>query len=105
MEADVIHTIDSIRLADALERAAAQRIEVLVEANLGGEAAKAGVGEADLLPLLESLRSRSHLAVVGLMCIPPVEGRRAGAASPSFADGGIELQKPLESRSRTSPWG
>jgi PLP dependent protein len=75
-EADVIHTVDSIRLAAALDKAATKRIEVLIEIHLGGEETKSGTTEAELPALLESLRGSTHLTVVGLMCIPPPEDSR-----------------------------
>ncbi len=77
LEADVIHTLDSERLADALEKSASRTIDCLIEVHQGSEETKSGVPESEVVPLIEALRSRSHLAIVGLMCIPPPdEGRR-----------------------------
>ncbi len=81
VEAAVIHTLDSIRLADALEKVAALPIDVLLEVNQSGEPSKSGAPESEVVPLLEALRGRAHLRVVGLMCIPPPgEGHRWFAA-------------------------
>lgn len=76
VEADVIHTIDSIRIADALEKASVKKIEVLIEVNQSGEATKSGAREDEVLPIVEALGSRPHLSLVGLMCIPPPEESR-----------------------------
>lgn len=69
-----IHTVDRPSLAAALDKEAARAAlvqDVLVEVNLGGEAQKAGVAEADLPALLDEFAARPHLRCVGLMLIPP----------------------------------
>jgi hypothetical protein len=85
---DWIHSLDSLRLAEALQKAAAaagrEAIPVLVEVNLGGEASKAGVPEPDLLPLLRALAPLSRVRVEGLMAIPPFQ-EDPGAVRPHFA--------------------
>ena len=83
-----MHTLDSVKLADALEkRAAALGVvqPVLCEINVGEEPQKAGI-MADALPELEEhvLARCPHLEMQGLMCLPPVFD--AGeAARPYFA--------------------
>ena len=84
----LVHTLDSVKLADALEkRAAALGVvqPVLCEINVGEEPQKAGI-MADALPELEEhvLARCPHLEIQGLMCLPPVFD--AGeAARPYFA--------------------
>lgn len=71
---DLIHSLDSLRLAAALDRQGAslrKQVRVLVEVNLEGEPSKSGIIETDLLPLLQACRQFTHLAVEGLMAIPP----------------------------------
>jgi pyridoxal phosphate enzyme (YggS family) len=71
---ELIHSLDSVKLAAALDRhgaALGKQIRVLVEVNLGGEPSKTGVLEHDLLPLLHACRQFTHLAIEGLMAIPP----------------------------------
>jgi len=73
---DWIQTLDSLRLAEALQKAAEgagrEAVPVLVEVNLGGEASKAGLPEADLLPLLRRLAAVPRVRVEGLMALPPL---------------------------------
>ena len=74
--ADVIESVDRVRLADAIARAAerAGRVpRLLVQVNTGAEAQKSGValGEADSLIAL--CRARFGDRLEGLMCIPPAE--------------------------------
>lgn len=84
----LIHTLDSVKLADALERrlAVTGRLQpVLMEINIGGEPQKAGVmpEQAEALGA-HVLAACPHLVLRGLMCLPPVFD--AGeAARPYFA--------------------
>lgn len=71
---ELIHSLDSVKLATALDRHGAalqKQVRVLVEVNLGGEPSKAGTLEYDLLPLLQACRQFTHLSIEGLMAIPP----------------------------------
>lgn len=73
---ELIHGVDDRELAVELNRrAAAQEATqpVLVQANLAGEPTKAGAGEGELLPLVEEVSKLPHLALCGLMIIPPPE--------------------------------
>jgi pyridoxal phosphate enzyme (YggS family) len=71
-----VGSVDSLRLAERLNAAAAalgKKLRVLVEINIGGEEAKAGV-HATSLELEEVLLAAprlDHLEVQGLMTIPP----------------------------------
>jgi len=69
-----VHSLDSFRLAQKLEQAAAPRagrLPVLLEVNLGGEESKAGVGESEIIQLAEQISQLATLEVRGLMVIPP----------------------------------
>jgi len=73
---DVIETVDSARLADALAREMqrqGRRPRCLIQVNTGAEAQKSGVAAAEAPALLAQCRALG-LAVEGLMCIPPLEG-------------------------------
>ena len=66
-----IHSIDSVRLLDALEAAAAKRggaVSVLLEVNASGETTKHGFSQAEV-PALEGVIARlgRHVQVDGLM--------------------------------------
>ena len=70
----MIQSVDSLHLAEAIERqAAAQNLvmPVLLEVNIGGEASKSGVSPDELPALLEAADRLPHLRVDGLMTIPP----------------------------------
>ncbi len=79
----LIHSVDSVRLAEALARAQpSPRVHALVEVNLGGEASKTGVAPDGVAPILDAARGK--IEVDGLMTIPP-PGPTAEAARPYFA--------------------
>jgi hypothetical protein len=83
---DRIHSLDSIELALKLEHAAAEAgktLDVLVQADLAGEATKHGADEAHLFPLLEEVRGFRSIRAVGLMILPPL-GAAAEASRPYF---------------------
>jgi len=81
---DFIQSVDSLHLAEALERraqAAGRRLPVLLEVNVSGEASKSGFAAAGagaaaprevLLPAVERLLALPHLDVQGLMTIAPL---------------------------------
>jgi len=72
---DVIHTLDSIELAQRLERICEEEerpeLAVLAQVDLAGEETKAGISEKDLPQLVEFLQSCKYLRFKGLMILPP----------------------------------
>jgi len=71
---DVIHSLDSVRLAEELNRKAVQagrRLRVLIEINLSGEATKFGTDEERLFTLARRITELDHLSLDGLMTMPP----------------------------------
>ena len=71
---DFIHTIDTVDLAQRLDRIAGEegkRPVVLVQVDLAHEPTKDGADEADLPKIVEALGSAKNLDFRGLMTIPP----------------------------------
>ena len=71
---DVIHSLDSVHLAEELNRRAAQAdrvLQVLIEVNLAREASKFGTDEEKLFTLARKVRELDHLSLEGLMTMPP----------------------------------
>ncbi|MFW6023894.1 MAG: YggS family pyridoxal phosphate-dependent enzyme [Myxococcota bacterium] len=69
-----VETLDSERLAEALDRRAGQegtRMEVLLQVNLGGEAQKSGCEPDRLDALVARVRTLDALDLRGLMTVPP----------------------------------
>ncbi|CAN5417731.1 YggS family pyridoxal phosphate-dependent enzyme [soil metagenome] len=72
---DVIHTLDSVELAEKLERICIEEnratLSVFAQVDLANEAMKNGITEEDLPQLIEFLKTCTHLKLDGLMIIPP----------------------------------
>jgi pyridoxal phosphate enzyme (YggS family) len=85
---DVIHSLDSVELAERLERICIEEgraeLPVLIQVDLAGEATKSGVSETDLLDLVEYLKTCERLKFKGLMTLPPFSDD-AEATRPFFA--------------------
>lgn len=70
----MIHSVDSLRLAEAIEQEAAKKevvVSILIEVNVAEEESKFGVKTNEVLPLLEEISKMAHLRVMGLMTIAP----------------------------------
>ncbi|MDI9907887.1 MULTISPECIES: YggS family pyridoxal phosphate-dependent enzyme [Rhodococcus] len=76
-----IHSVDSARLADALDRAALGALSdgerkaplrVLIQVSLDGDPARGGVPTGELTPLAERIESAEGLEFAGLMAVPPL---------------------------------
>ncbi|HHV43242.1 MAG TPA: YggS family pyridoxal phosphate-dependent enzyme [Firmicutes bacterium] len=71
---DLIHSVDSLRLGEAIARRAARQgkvMPILVQVNISGEATKYGVAPEETLALVRALSGFVSLEVAGLMTICP----------------------------------
>jgi len=71
---DVVHSLDSIPLAEELNRRVGQGdrvIKVMIEVNLSKEATKFGTDEERLLDLAKRIQTLNRLSLEGLMTMPP----------------------------------
>ena len=71
---DMIESIDSPRLLEAVEAQAAKLDlvqDILLEINVGGEASKSGVAPENALELARLAAELPHVRLRGLMAIPP----------------------------------
>ena len=74
--AHFVHTVDSAALASELDKRVTkerphEKLPVLVEVNVGGEAQKHGCSVTDLGDILAAVDAAAALRVVGLMTMPP----------------------------------
>ena len=70
----LIHSVDSLRLAEAIEQEASKKnvvVDVLIEVNVAEEESKFGLTVDQVIPLLEQISAFSHIRVKGLMTIAP----------------------------------
>lgn len=73
---DVIETVDSVKLAEALRHEMDRQkrhLPCFIQVNTGDEEQKGGVTVKELPALLRFCRDQVSLNVEGLMCIPPVQ--------------------------------
>lgn len=71
---DLIHSVDRLDLAEAIQREAAQRSitqAVLIQVNIGAEATKHGATPDATPVLVAAIRSLPNVSLLGLMAIPP----------------------------------
>jgi pyridoxal phosphate enzyme (YggS family) len=71
----LIHSVDSLRLAEEIQVAAAKReepMEVLVQVNVSGEKSKHGVAPAAASHLVEQMDTMMSIRPRGLMCMAPL---------------------------------
>ncbi len=72
--ADLVHSVDSVRLARVLSRHAAElgkTLPVLLEINVAGEESKHGLSPAELPAILEEVVGLANLEWRGLMTVAP----------------------------------
>ncbi len=72
----LIHSVDSLRLARSIGETAESRnekVRVLLEVNVSGEASKDGYSPEGLLQELDELRQVSGIDPVGLMTMAPID--------------------------------
>ena len=73
-KADLIHSVDSIRLAHMIEQESSKKdiiCDVLIQINIAKEDTKDGVSTDELIPLFMELIRLPHIRVRGLMAIAP----------------------------------
>jgi len=84
---DFVHTADTAALVERLERLCAEggrdRLDVLVQIDLAGEAARSGAREEELPALAAAFGACERVRCAGLMTLPPFF-EDAGRARPYF---------------------
>jgi pyridoxal phosphate enzyme (YggS family) len=71
---DLIHSVDSFKLAKELDRrarAVGKVQKVLVQVNISGEATKSGIETEQAVALVRQMARLDNLAICGLMTMPP----------------------------------
>lgn len=71
---DLIHSVDSLRLAETIEKEAAKRdlvANVLLEVNVAKEESKFGLMPEEVFEFIDNIAGFSHIQVKGLMTIAP----------------------------------
>lgn len=72
---EMIESVDSVRLAEEISKQAAnigKTMEILIEVNIGGEAAKSGFAPDDTENAVREISALTNISVKGLMTVPPI---------------------------------
>ncbi len=69
---DLIHSVDSIRLAEILNRCTPKPLPILLQVNVSGEATKKGFSIDEVIPAAQQIFKLPNLQVKGLMTIAPL---------------------------------
>ena len=73
-KAELIHSVDSLKLAETIEKEAAKHdliADILVEVNVAEEESKFGMNMEEVIPFVEKVSAFPHVRVRGLMTIAP----------------------------------
>jgi pyridoxal phosphate enzyme (YggS family) len=74
--ADVVESVDSVRLAEALARAALDRtepLEALVQVSIDGDPSRGGAAGDDIWRVSDSIAGSASLRLGGVMAVAPVD--------------------------------
>ena len=75
---DYIHSLDSLKLAEKISKEQDKkgfRPQIFVQVNIGKENQKNGIEIEQLEEFLNSCKKNYNINIIGLMCIPPNDGK------------------------------
>ena len=70
----MIHSVDSIKLANEINKQAEKRnivVKILLEINIANEESKFGFKKEDLDSAIQEIRKLNNISIEGLMCVAP----------------------------------
>jgi len=68
---DIIHSVDSLKLAETLNNCSPKRLPILIQVNVSAEATKGGFMVSEVEQAVKQIGKLSNLEVQGLMTIAP----------------------------------
>jgi hypothetical protein len=69
---DIIHSVDSLHLAEEISRRALQPVPVFLEVNVAGEQTKSGFSPSEIPDAYKQIACLPNIEVRGLMTVPPM---------------------------------
>lgn len=72
---DYFHALDSMKLAQEIQKRASHPIKCFIQVNISGEESKHGFSKEELLTVLPDLSSLDQIEYVGLMTMAPFEAQ------------------------------
>ena len=70
----LIHSVDSIHLAEEIEKQAAKKnlvVNILIQVNIAHEDTKFGIDETNIYEIIDKIKDFKHIKIKGLMTIAP----------------------------------
>lgn len=74
---DYFHALDSVKLAQEIQKRAEHKIKCFLQVNISGESTKHGFSMAELEEALPKLECLDNIEIVGLMTMAPIEADEA----------------------------
>ena len=75
---DYIHSLENIKLAEKIsieQKKINKSLKIFIQVNIGNEGQKSGIDKNNLKDFYEKCTKELELDIIGLMCIPPQEGK------------------------------
>lgn len=72
-EIDYFHALDSLKLAQEIQKRAIKKIRCFVEVNVSGEESKQGIAPKEVKTFIEQLAVMNQIEIVGLMTMAPFD--------------------------------
>ncbi|MCK3941728.1 YggS family pyridoxal phosphate-dependent enzyme [Streptococcus suis] len=78
---DYFHALDSVKLAQEIEKRATRRIKCFLQVNISGEESKHGFALSEIDDVLSEMANFKNIELVGLMTMAPFEADEVELAS------------------------
>lgn len=76
-EIDFFHALDSLRLAQEIQKRAEHQIDCFIEVNVSGEESKHGISPEELVSFIKDLEGLDKVHVIGLMTMAPYDANES----------------------------
>ncbi|MGO3780998.1 MAG: YggS family pyridoxal phosphate-dependent enzyme, partial [Enterococcus viikkiensis] len=76
-EIDFFHALDSLRLAQEIQKRAEHQIDCFIEVNVSGEESKHGISPEELFSFIKDLEGLDKVHVIGLMTMAPYDANES----------------------------
>ncbi len=76
---DYIHSLDNLKLAQKIsleQKKIDKKLKIFIQVNIGNENQKSGIHKNEVMSFYKKCTNDLSLDIVGLMCIPPIEGEK-----------------------------